>query len=494
MKASGKPATRTKLKSLSHFAHQVNPFDTPQSLLQRLRLETSESKHLEWKVTRPFGPNVTKKIKCRVVKALVSFANTDGGFIVFGVDPAGKWTGFTEAELKDTDPAMIAELVNEHVAPELFGLNYGVLRLKRRFFPTLHVPPSGLMPHVNTKEVVERQLDGRSATYLQRHAVYCRYQGKSDLATASQYARIIARRTEMLRAELLRRVKQVNVASLGPSRREAAADPIVRVSRITFDKSAPAMRITRDPTEASELLVHEELSDSLFTEINNVLETNRLLASNGRQFVFGEDIYYRIYAERQHVDPRHDNFQLLATTALSKLYAPALFWVIRLPAKVVAGIMNSILANPRSNYIHMVCRIAVLLGPRVTEWLAEMLESDWKNHAQPPDHYFSFKKMKARSHAEDRRLIVLQQSSKAKVTIPAAGQDIPLTDLLDEARQASDYLSKTCLAIFNGDHTLRSLARQLDVIAYGADFCPLETAVADALEKTRPMVIEDAVS
>ena len=129
MKASGKPATRTELKSLSHFAHRVNPFDTPQSLLQRLRLETSESKHLEWKVTAPFGPNVTKKIKCRVVKALVSFANTDGGFIVFGVDPVGKWTGFTEAELKDTDPAMIAELVNEHVTPELFGLNYGVLRL-----------------------------------------------------------------------------------------------------------------------------------------------------------------------------------------------------------------------------------------------------------------------------------------------------------------------------------------------------------------------------
>jgi hypothetical protein len=483
MKASRRRAGRTKLPSLSYFAHRPNPFDTPESLLQRLRLETSESKHLEWKVTPPFGPSVTKKIKCRVVKALVSFANTDGGFIVFGVDPAGKWTGFTEAELRDADPAMIAELVNEHVAPELSGLNYGVLRTKRRFFPMLHVPPSGSMPHVISKEVVEKQPDGRSKAYLQKHAVYCRYQGKSDLATASQYARIIARRTEMLRSELLRRVKQVDVASLGASRREVALNPIVRVSRITSDKTAPAMRITRDPAEASQLLVHEELSDSLFTEINNVLETNRLLASSGREFVFGEDIYYRIYAERQHVDPRHDSFQLLTTTALSKLYAPALFWVIRLPAKVVAQIINSILANPRSNYIHLICRIAVLLGPRVTDWLSERLETDWKNHAQPPDHYFSFKKMRARSDPEDRRLIVLQQSGKAKVTIPAAGRDVRLTDLLDDARETSDYLSKTCLSVFNGDHKLRALARQLDILTYGAELCPLEDIVGDALEE-----------
>lgn len=483
MKTSSKSANRTNLKSLSHFAHQVNPLDNSQSLLKRLKLETSESKYLEWKVTPPFGPSTTKKIKCRVVKALVSFANTDGGFIVFGIDPGGKWKGFTEAELKDTDPAMIAELVNDHVAPELFGLNYGVLRWKRRLFPILHVPPSGLMPHVITKEVVEKQLDGRSATYLQRHAVYCRYQGKSDLATASQYGRIIARRTEMLRAELLRRVREVNVTSLGRNRREAAADPIIRVSRITSDKSAPAMRITRDPTEASELLVHEELSDGLFTEINNVLETNRLLASSDRQFVFGEDIYYRIYAERQHVDPRHDSFQLLAVTALSKLYAPALFWVIRLPAQVVSGIMNSILANPRSNYIHMVCRIAVLLGPRVTEWLAERLEMEWKNHPQPPNHYFSFKKLKARSHAGDRRLTVLQESTKAKITIPGAGQDIPLMDLLEDARKASDYLSKTCLSVFNGDHNLRALARQLDIVAYGAELSALGDIVADAVEE-----------
>ena len=87
---------KSKIPSLSVLARLANPLDDPETLLQRLTLETVESRHLEWKLTPPFGPGVTTKIKYRMVKALISFANTDGGFIVFGVDPQGKWLGFSE--------------------------------------------------------------------------------------------------------------------------------------------------------------------------------------------------------------------------------------------------------------------------------------------------------------------------------------------------------------------------------------------------------------
>ena len=245
MPLTRKRSSKTKLPSLSHFARQANPFDTRDSLLKRLTLETSESKHLEWKVTPPFGSGVTRKIKCRVIKALVSFANTDGGLIVFGVDPAGKWAGFTERELENTDPAMIAELLSEYVTPELSGVNYGILRRQRRRFPTLHVPPSVSMPHVISKEVVEKQADGRTAVYLQKHAVYCRYQGKSDLATASQYARIIAQRTEMLRSELLRRVKEVEIPPMPTSKRQVLQPHRSRVAAYVGQECAGNAHNTR---------------------------------------------------------------------------------------------------------------------------------------------------------------------------------------------------------------------------------------------------------
>jgi hypothetical protein len=110
---------------------------------------------------------------------------------------------------------------------------------------------------------------------------------------------MIAQRTEMLRKEMLRVVRKVDLPATGSfvvSR--AVQKPIVRVSRLTTDKTAPAVRITRDPSEASEIIVQEELSQAIFSEINNVLDANRLLAPNALTFVLGDNVYYRIYAER----------------------------------------------------------------------------------------------------------------------------------------------------------------------------------------------------
>jgi hypothetical protein len=483
MKRKNRVGAKRKLPSLGVLARQPNPLDEPAILTERLKLETSESRHLEWKITAPMGSTVTKKMKCRMMKALISFANTDGGFIVFGIDPKGRWVGLTEREIKDTDPANIAELLSECVSPDLAGLNYGLLRKAKRFFPVLHIPPSQLMPHVTTKEFAEKLSDGTSAIYIRKHAVYCRFAGKSDLATASQYARIIAQRTEMLRKEMLRVVRKVDLPATGSfvvSR--AVQKPIVRVSRLTTDKTAPAVRITRDPSEASEIIVQEELSQAIFSEINNVLDANRLLAPNALTFVLGDNVYYRIYAERQHVESNGSNLEMLATTALAKLYAPSFFWLLRLPVKVVAKIISRISAD-----IHMraVCRIAILLGPQAIDWLSSVLDKRWKGYSQPPDHYFLFNKMKRDvASGENPILIALQQSTNSRVLSSVEQKDISVKGLLEDPQLAGNLLSATCRAVFERNNTDdRAACRQLDILAYGADFPKRCDAIVSELAK-----------
>ena len=473
---------KSKIPSLSALARLANPLDDPETLLQRLTLETVESRHLEWKLTTPFGPGVTTKIKYRMVKALISFANTDGGFIVFGVDPQGKWLGFSEADVLGTDPAMIAELVSGCSTPELTGLNYGLLRVSSRIFPLLHTPPSSLMPHVTTKEIAEKLPSGKQETYLQRHAVYCRYSAKSDLATATQYARIIAQRTDMLKAEMLRRVKEINVPLLIPSAGGVPSPKtIIRVSRATKDKTVPAIRITRDPLEAAGVIVHEELSEGIFEEITNVIEVNRRLASDDRSFVFGEDIYYRIYAERYHVQPEEETFEMLASTAMLRLYAPSFFWMLRMSAVGVARVIRAVLVNPRSMNVRLVCRLVVLLGARPTDWLMKMLNKRWKSHPQPPDHYFSFKKMVASMPEIDPRLVAIQQSANSSIEIPGEPVAVAVRDLLSNPQQAANLLSKVCMIVFKGDHSRRQVCRQLDVLAFGYELLKLGERVADEL-------------
>jgi hypothetical protein len=77
--------------------------------------------------------------------------------------------------------------------------------------------------------------------------------------------------------------------------------------------------------------VHEELSDALFDEINNVLDANTLLAKRLPKFLLGPQIYFRIYAERHHVKTDIHQIRLLALTGLKKMYAPVLYWLIQLP-------------------------------------------------------------------------------------------------------------------------------------------------------------------
>ncbi len=134
------------------------------------RLTSKENRHLEWKQHPPLGPSVGNGPKYRMVKAAVSFANWEGGFVVFGVDRNGEWRGLTEAELEVVDPANLGELINGCIFPEIPVLNYIDFHHKRKLFALLHVPPSPLAPHVTTKEIVEKDSAGKLRPVLARHA------------------------------------------------------------------------------------------------------------------------------------------------------------------------------------------------------------------------------------------------------------------------------------------------------------------------------------
>ena len=178
---------------------------------QRLREQNSEGRYWEWKLQGPFATGVKKGTKYRIVKAIVSFANTAGGFIVFGVDSSGKWVGLDKEELGEFDTAKITEIVNGCITPDITEFSIYFSRVRRKKFVILHVPPSKLMPHVTTKEVFEQTEDNRRRVILKKHTVYCRFSGKSDVARYADYQRIIKGRLDVLREALLRRFKEVTV-------------------------------------------------------------------------------------------------------------------------------------------------------------------------------------------------------------------------------------------------------------------------------------------
>ncbi len=138
--------------------------------------------------------------------------------------------------------------------------------------------------------------------------------------------------------------------------------------------------ITRDKSESSGVLMHEELSENLFEDINNLISANRLMSPDSDQFHLDEEAYYRIYAEREHVDQNEEVQLLLAKTALSKYYAPGLYWFLNLDATICASLILEFIKSMKNPYVHSFLRLVILLGENVASWLESILNERYKNY------------------------------------------------------------------------------------------------------------------
>jgi hypothetical protein len=459
--------TQKGLPSMRAIAAIENALEHLPTVLNRLLVCTAESRHLEWKCGPPVGPSVTNQQKYRMVKAVISFANWEGGFIVFGVEPSGNWTGLPEADIRQVDPAMITELVNGCIFPDIPVLNYANVKHDGRNFALLHVPPSESMPHITTKEIMEQEPGRKSRVILAKHALYCRQGAKSDLATPQQHYKIITKKTDLLRNEMVRRIKEVPVPMLlAGSPSGVRAGSTLTVARVTKNANAPLVRLTRTSEGTAGVLLHEELSEGLFEEINNVLDANALLSRGGTHFVFGEAIYYRIYAERHHVVAQPDRTHLLAATGF-QIYGPCLFWFLRMPAATCAKAIVDAAKDQREPHARNLIRIVTLLGPTFSNWLQRIYDSKWGKHPQPPNYFYTFRSVRAAKAPADRRSLALRFSSTTAFVLPDSGTECRIETLLGSPQSATSYLSKVCLKVFEGEKALRGVSRGLDIVAYG---------------------------
>ncbi len=455
--------------SLSSLAAQPNPLEDLQAVIKVLHQESKESRHLEWKLEAPIGPSVTTRTKYRTVKAAVSFANADGGFILFGVDPSGKWTGVEKKALAMVDPAHLLELINGCLFPDIQSINFAEFEADQLTFAVLHLPPSNIAPHVTTKDVFEKDDGGRPRPIVKRNTVYYRQGAKSDEATALQHQKIVNRRVERLSDDLVRRVKEVTVPiSSFHSAGTGGSSQSITVARLSKDPNAQAVRLTRSHEGTSGLLLHEELSDGLFEEINNVIDAN-LLLNKGRgraRFVLGDPIYYRIYAERHHVEENRERLSMLFATGFVETYSPYMYWALKLPVSEVAEQMKLAAAAQHMPQVNALVRLVTLLGPKVSDWLWKMWDREWRNR-QAPDHYWSLKAIREKKEG-DRRLAALRVTGKATLTIPGH-TETTYEKLLKESSEIPNYLTKACVEVFGGSKEFRTAARTLDLLAYGAD-------------------------
>ena len=464
---------RTKVPSLKAFANSLDPFEDESLLLNRLLMEKEENRHLEFKVMLPIGKQADKKLKYRTVKAAISFANTDGGFILVGVDSNGVWQGVPEEQLSQLDAAHFSELFDNSVSPE-FNFKYRIARYENSSFLILHVPPSPHMPHVTTENKTFKHKSGQSQVILEKYALYYRSGSKSEKATPAQFQRIVEYRVELVRKELLRRVEEVPVYIPTPVKAGLPNSTAIDTTlRTTNDPLAPAFRRTTNPDEADALLVHEQLPEGYTDDVNNALDINNQLAGGPKSFNLGRDHYYKIYAQREQVSDIPGRVEMLGRSGMIHIYAPFLYWFSKMSNKEIALVIRSMCAEMRKQSKRQenlsLVRLVILLGGNLQSWFRKILDETWQSYPQRPDYFYTFGKMSEKLGETDSRLVAVGKSKQASLEIE--GQEYKATELLQNPDNTQKHLSAICSKVTEDEASsktqLRTLCRTLDFLAYG---------------------------
>ncbi|MGB8831594.1 MAG: ATP-binding protein, partial [Candidatus Sulfotelmatobacter sp.] len=319
-------------------------------LVQRALAAKRESKYIEFKEN--FDPS-SPADWCEIVKDIVAIANSGGGILIFGLDSAGRPTGSSLSALANLDSADVGNKVSKYTGP--VQLEFESRELEKEG-STLHafIVQAVSVPIVFQKPGTYDIGSGKQKTAFSVGTVYFRHGAKSEPGNSDDIRNVIERQLEFIRKSWIKGVRKVVEAPEGSQiitvRPTGGTGPssFSPTLRGVKDPKATPVLLTRDRQKAAGVFVHEEVSEGIFDEINNVIDANRALARGQHHFFLGAPIYYRVYAERQHVVQREDDIALLHRSAVLDLYAPALFWTLSLPEAAVAETFAELYLHPRS--------------------------------------------------------------------------------------------------------------------------------------------------
>ena len=429
-----------------------------------------ESKYIEFKNT--FDPGNPGEW-CELIKDIVAIGNAGGGIIVFGLDNNGVPTGTPIDSIVALDPADIANKIAKYTGPTDLECDVQLLEKSGFKLVAFLIHPVSI-PLIFQRPGTYAVGSGKQCTAFSNGTVYFRHGAKSEPGTSDDIRKVIERQLELIRKSWLKGVRKVvqapagsQIVAISTAKRGIASDILAATVRVVNDPAATPIRLTRDRTLTSGAFIHEEISDGIFDEINNVIDANRALARGQRHFLLGQPVYYRIYAERHHVIPTEANLDLLLHSALSDFYAPFVFWILSLPVSIVASALAALYLSPKTPYIHALMRTAVLLGSDFSQWLYGQWDAKWKEYSQPPSFYWTFKEMIKKAEEVDYRIIAARVSAKEQLSVEGE-TSVSVAELIEAPERAASMLSKACMIVFAGTTSGRTIARKLDYLAYGS--------------------------
>lgn len=474
-------------------------------------------------------------------KDILSFANADGGIIILGVNENKETGVYKDEGLEDKDIAILDSLDLNDILQKFYSiisvnihLNLQMFRIGARKFYYLLIEKSNeiLVPK---KEI---KIYG-----VKEGAIYYRTSGKNECAnestsTFNQFLQIKANEKSKefmeIWSKLLPQMVDINpreiliinphqdmVYGFNDKERKLSSGkvevgdsenkifnkilnaisngeigkmtnengkPLFKIAvsqsnkfRISSNENAQEIRITRNKNESQGTLLHEEISDGIFREINNLMDANQLLKTESRSFIFGEELYYRIYSERQKLHFNLEYFKMLSEVTSKQLfYCPYLYWVTKMPTEEIATFIVSFLKNYKHPGVYSLIHFFALLSDRGIEFLNNLLDKKYFEISQKPNYYYSFLKL---LDAKNRILKSLKLSENTELEFQNYYENAKVGDIMNNKEKYEEVLSRMCSSVFDNKKENKTVCRQLDVLIHGHLISEKSDEIMNEIEK-----------
>lgn len=167
-----------------------------------------EDDRVDYKLTMDTKSN---KSWLELTKDVSAFANTFGGYLVFGFNDQRKEIQGISRLLADSlkDINNILQKINRNLEPHITGIRSKTYRIEGKTIGLLYVPQSFGRTHVISKDGDFDHLSGKSQTLIRKGTFYVRRSGGNHLGDSRDLDDVIERRIDQFRSALMDKFAKV---------------------------------------------------------------------------------------------------------------------------------------------------------------------------------------------------------------------------------------------------------------------------------------------
>lgn len=250
-------------------------FDVPiDGLLSEDRCElllsliaSGESEKVE---AKNFGFPKDKAEKANLSKAIIAMENTNGGYVLLGVENDGTTKGIAEEEL---DPADINNVVSHFVLPEIRNIKCTVFKKDENKVGIIFVPPGDELPYITIKD---------SGDELRKNVIYVRHTGQSEPANYNDLQRVILKACikkqkdlakHLEQTEMVKDIKEIKEHLIGKETKNNFSDKIIFLESEDFIKKVENLCL--DEKEKRLLQIIKILTKEIIRRWKSTKEANK---------------------------------------------------------------------------------------------------------------------------------------------------------------------------------------------------------------------------